>query len=118
MTHTGRKNCRDFDSIESRGKRQGYSSLEAFANDVRRCFQNAHAWRTRCDDLVRVGSMDANTLAIAVLIAASWGLSEIIRHRRDSYSSDEAVGGLFSDSERVSGEIATRHISHTGGDHE
>ena len=61
----GRKNCRDFDSIESRGKRQGYSSLEAFANDVRRCFQNAHAWRTRCDDLVRVGSMDANTLAIA-----------------------------------------------------
>ena len=33
---------------------------------MRRCFQNAHAWRTRCDDLVRVGSMDANTLAIAV----------------------------------------------------
>ena len=71
MTHTGRKNCRDFDSIESRGKRQGYSSLEAFANDVRRCFQNAHAWRTRCDDLVRVGSMDANTLAIAAEITNS-----------------------------------------------
>jgi len=67
----GRKNCRDFDSIESRGKRQGYSSLEAFANDVRRCFQNAHAWRTRCDDLVRVGSMDANTLAIAAEITNS-----------------------------------------------
>ena len=71
MTRTGRKNCRDFDSIESRGKRQGYSSLEAFANDVRRCFQNAHAWRTRCDDLVRVGSMDANTLAIAAEITNS-----------------------------------------------
>ena len=68
---TGRKNCRDFDSIESRGKRQGYSSLEAFANDVRRCFQNAHAWRTRCDDLVRVGSMDANTLAIAASLGVA-----------------------------------------------
>ena len=45
--------------------------MEAFANDVRRCFQNAHAWRTRCDDLVRVGSMDANTLAIAAEITNS-----------------------------------------------
>ena len=106
MTRIGRKNCRDFDSIESRGKRQGYSSLEAFANDVRRCFQNAHAWRTRCDDLVRVGSMDANTLAIAVLIAASRGLSEIIRHRRDSPPSDEAVGGF--------GARSRLDMSHTG----
>ena len=38
---------------------------------MRRCFQNAHAWRTRCDDLVRVGSMDANTLAIAAEITNS-----------------------------------------------
>ena len=55
--NTGRKNCRDFDSIESRGKRQGYSSLEAFANDV----DDVSRTRTRGgrgDDLVRVGSMD------------------------------------------------------------
>ena len=49
-----------------------------------------------------------------VLTAASRGLSEIIRHRRDSAPSDEAVGGFAFDVERVSGEIATRCISHTG----
>ena len=67
----GRKNCRDFDSAEMKCKRQGFGSLDAVGNDVRRCFQNAHAWRTRCDDLVRVGSMDANTLAIAAEITNS-----------------------------------------------
>ena len=48
------------------------------------------------------------------MIAASCGLSEIIRHRRNSPPSDEAVGGLIFDFEHVSGEIATRYISHAG----
>jgi HD-GYP domain-containing protein (c-di-GMP phosphodiesterase class II) len=51
-----------------------------------------------------------------VLTAASRGLSEIIRHRRDSPPSHNEVGGLIFDSERISGEIATRYISHTGED--
>ena len=39
---------------------------------MRRCFQNAHAWRTRCDDLVRVGFDGCpNTLAIAAEITNS-----------------------------------------------
>ena len=46
--------------------------------------------------------------------SASRGAAVPSRHRRDSPSSDEAVGGLISDFERVSGEIATRHVSHTG----
>jgi len=40
----------------------------------------------------------------AVRVAASWGLSAILRRRRDSPPSFE----------RVSGEITTRYISHTG----
>ena len=46
--------------------------------------------------------------------AASRGLSAALRHRCDSPPSDEAVGGLIFDFERISGEIATRYISHTG----
>ena len=48
------------------------------------------------------------------LTAASRGLSDIIRHRRDLSPSDEAVGGLIFDFERISGEIATRYMSHAG----
>ena len=48
------------------------------------------------------------------LIAASRGLSEIIRRRRDSCPSHEAVGGFLRDSERVSGEVVTRCMSHAG----
>ncbi len=48
------------------------------------------------------------------LIAASRGLSEIIRHRRDSCPSDDVVGGLWTKFERVSGEIAPRYTSHAG----
>ena len=40
-----------------------------------------------------------------MLTAASRGLSEIICHRRDSYLSDEAVGGLMFDFERISGGV-------------
>ena len=47
-----------------------------------------------------------------VLIAASCGLSEIVRGRRDSPPSYEAVGGFDLDFERVSGKIATRYITH------
>ena len=36
-----------------------------------------------------------------VLIAASRGLPAALRHRRDSPSSDEAVGGFASNFERV-----------------
>ena len=53
-----------------------------------------------------------------VLTAASRGLSEIIRHRRDSYLSDEAVGGLIFDFERVSGGVIdTYHtqVADSGG---
>ena len=57
------------------------------------------------------GQIDIKELK-AVLIAASWGLSEIIRHRRASSSREEVVGGFFSDFERVSGEIATRYVTH------
>ena len=46
--------------------------------------------------------------------AASRGLSAALRHRCDSPPSDEAVGGLIFDFERISGEIATRYISHAG----
>ncbi len=42
-----------------------------------------------------------------VLTAASRGLPAALRHRRDSPPSDEAVGGLIFDFERISGEIAT-----------
>ena len=51
---------------------------------------------------------------LVVLIAASWGLSEIMRRRRDSPPSHDDVGGFVFNVERVSGEIATRCISHTG----
>ena len=44
--------------------------------------------------------------------AASRGLPAALRHRRDSPPSDEAVGGLTFDFERISGEIATRYITH------
>ena len=46
---------------------------------------------------------------LVVRIAASWGLSEIIRHRRDSPPSHDDVGGFDFDVECVSG-----CISHTG----
>ena len=46
--------------------------------------------------------------------ATSRGLSTILRHRRDSSPADGATGGLVSIFERISGEIATRYISHTG----
>jgi len=48
------------------------------------------------------------------LTAASRGLSEIIRHRRDSSPSHYEVGGFIFDFERISGGIATRYISHAG----
>ena len=43
-------------------------------------------------------------------LAASRGLPAALRHQRDSPPSDEAVGGLIFDFERISGEIATRYI--------
>ena len=58
---------------------------------------------------------DDEVLAATVLIAASGGLPAALRHRCDSFPSHEAVGGLFFEFERVSGESATRYISHTGG---
>ena len=47
-------------------------------------------------------------------VSASCDLFTIVRHRRDSSPADEAVGGLICDFERISGENATRHISHAG----
>ena len=55
-----------------------------------------------------------NCLQARVLIAASRGLPAALRHRRASSPGEEVVGGLFFDFERISGEIATRYISHTG----
>ena len=56
-----------------------------------------------------------NCLQARVLIAASCGLPAALRHPRASSPGEEVVGGLFFDFERISGEIATRHYSHTGG---
>ena len=53
-----------------------------------------------------------NCLQARVLIAASRGLPAALRHRRDSSPGEEVVGGLFFDFERISGEIATRYITH------
>jgi len=50
---------------------------------------------------------------VKVLIAASRGLCEIMRRRRDSPPSHNEVGGFVFEFERVSGEIATRYV-HTG----
>ena len=47
-------------------------------------------------------------------LAASCDAAVPSRRRRDSPPGEKAMGGFFSDFERVSGEIATRHISHTG----
>ena len=47
------------------------------------------------------GQIDIKELK-AVLIAASWGLSEITRHRRDSCPSHDDVGGFFFHFERIS----------------
>ena len=43
--------------------------------------------------------------------AASRGLPAALRYRRDSPPSDEAVGGLIFEFERISGEIALRDRS-------
>jgi len=51
-------------------------------------------------------------LAPKVLISASRGAAAPSRHRCDSPPSDEALGGLVCDFERISGEIVTRYISH------
>ena len=48
------------------------------------------------------------------MISASRGAAAPSRHRRASSPGEEVVGGLISDFERISGEIATRHVSHTG----
>ena len=53
-----------------------------------------------------------NCLQARVLIAASRGLPAALRHRRASSPGEEVVGGLFFDFERISGEIATRYITH------
>ena len=53
-----------------------------------------------------------NCLQARVLIAASRGAAAPSRHRRASSPGDEVVGGLFFDFERISGEIATRYITH------
>ena len=45
-------------------------------------------------------------------ISASRCVEVPSRHRRDSCPSDEVVGGFFFEVERVSGESATRYISH------
>ena len=53
-------------------------------------------------------------LAYGKYVEALVGSQCVNQHCRDSCPSDEAVGGLTFDFERISGEIATRYISHTG----
>ena len=53
-------------------------------------------------------------LAYGKYVEALVGSQCVNQHRRDSPPSDEAVGGLTFDFERISGEIATRYVSHTG----
>ena len=48
--------------------------------------------------------------------AASRGLPAALRHRRDSPPSHNEVSGFVFEFERISGEIATRYISHAGED--
>ena len=54
----GAHNARDFNRIEAKARGGGYRNLQAFGDDVAKCFANARAWKARVEFLHR-GSPEA-----------------------------------------------------------
>ncbi|KAH8059553.1 bromodomain-containing protein [Aureococcus anophagefferens] len=54
----GAHNTRDFNRIEAKARGGGYRNLQAFGDDVAKCFANARAWKARVEFLHR-GSPEA-----------------------------------------------------------
>ena len=74
---------------------------------------NVEGNRNELMDCLQFGACTANVLSdMAGAISASRRVEAPSLHSNDSCPSDEAVGGLIFDFERISGEIVTRYISH------